>query len=75
MTPEERERRMKEAQEAFEKSPDVDYRWVFEDYKGVGGFNIPHRITKIEAGTPNEEWTIGKVKMNPKLTADKFVKK
>ncbi len=75
MTPEERERRTREAMEAFEKSPEVDYRWVFEDYKGVGGFNLPHRLTKIEAGTPTEEWTFAKIKLNAKMTADKFVKK
>jgi hypothetical protein len=66
---------MRQAMEAFEKSPDVDYRWSFDDYQTVGGFTLPHRITKIEAGTPNEEWTISKIKLNPKLTADKFVKK
>ncbi len=77
-TPEERaqrEQRMKEMAEAFEKSPDVDYRWAFSDYKSVGGLNLPHRLTKIEAGTPNEEWEISKYKTNPKITADKFEKK
>ncbi|MDX2041024.1 MAG: hypothetical protein SF097_07240 [Acidobacteriota bacterium] len=77
-TPEERaqrEQRMKEMAEAFEKSPDVDYRWAFSDYKGVGGLNLPHRLTKIEAGTPNEEWEISKYKVNPKLTPDRFEKK
>ena len=66
---------MKEMMEAFEKSPDVDYRWAFSDYKGVGGLNLPHRLTKIEAGTPNEEWEISKYKVNPKLAADRFEKK
>ena len=75
MTPEEMEKRMKEIAEAFEKSPDVDFRWAFADYKSVGGLNLPHRLTKIEAGTPNEEWEISKYKVNPKLTADKFEKK
>ena len=75
MTPEERDRRMKEAMDAFEKSPEVDYRWSFEDYRGVGGFNLPHRLTKIEAGTPNEEWTFSKIKLNAKMTADRFVRK
>ncbi len=75
MTPEERERMAKERAEAFEKSPDVDYRWAFDDFKSVGGLNIPHRLTKIEAGTPTEEWEITKFKVNPKLTADKFEKK
>ncbi|MFN0084509.1 MAG: hypothetical protein ACKVX9_03900 [Blastocatellia bacterium] len=75
LTPEEQERRMKEAQERFEKAPEVDYTWAFSDYKNVGGFNLPHRMTKSEGGTPNEEWEISKFKINPKLTADKFIKK
>jgi hypothetical protein len=74
-TPEERERFRKEAQERFEKTPDVDYRWAFSDYKSAGGLNLPHRMTKIEGGTPNEEWEISKIKVNPKLSPDKFVKK
>jgi hypothetical protein len=75
LTPEERERRMKEFQERFEKAPEVDYRWAFADYKSVSGLNLPHRVTKIEGGTPNEEWEISKIKINPKLSPDKFVKK
>lgn len=75
MTPEERERRMKEMMDNFEKAPEVDYSWSFSDYKSVGGFNLPHRLTRSQGGTPNEEWEISKYKINPKLTADKFVKK
>jgi hypothetical protein len=74
-TPEERERLIKEIQDRFEKAPEVDYRWAFGDYKSVGGLNLPHRMTKIEGGTPNEEWEISKIKVNPKLSPDKFVKK
>jgi hypothetical protein len=74
-TPEERERFMKEIQDRFEKAPEVDFRWAFGDYKSVGGLNLPHRMTKIEGGTPNEEWEISKIKVNPKLSPDKFVKK
>ena len=75
MSPEEMEKRMKEMADAFEKSPDVDFRWALSEYKNVGGLNLPHRLTKSEAGTPNEEWEISKYKINPKLTADKFEKK
>jgi len=75
LTPEERERIIKEAQERFEKAPEVDYRWAFSDFKSAGGLNLPHRMTKIENGTPNEEWEISKIKVNPKLSPDKFVKK
>lgn len=66
---------MKEAMERFEKAPEVDFRWAFTEYKSVGGLNLPHRMTKIQGGTPNEEWEISKIKVNPKLSPDKFVKK
>jgi hypothetical protein len=66
---------MKEAEERFEKAPEVDLRWAFTDYKSVGGLNLPHRLTKIQGGTPNEEWEISKIKVNPKISPDKFVKK
>jgi hypothetical protein len=76
MTPEERERRQKEMQEQFDKAPELDYRWQFDDYRNVNGLNLPHRITKSENGTPNEEWEISKYKANNnKITADKFVRK
>lgn len=75
MTPEERERRVKEAQENFAKAPEVTYSWTFADYKNVGGLNLPHRLTKSEGDTPNEEWEISKIKINTKLTPDKFEKK
>ena len=66
---------MKEAQDAFDKTPEVDFRWAFADYKSVGGLSLPHRLTKMEGNTPNEEWEISKIKINPKLSPDKFVKK
>jgi hypothetical protein len=75
MTPEERERRMKEAMENFDKAPEVDNSWAFSEYKNVGGLNLPHRMTRSQGGTPTEEWEISKIKINPKLSADKFVKK
>ena len=76
MTPEEIEKRNKERQEAFDKAPESDYRWAFDDYRNVNGLNLPHRITKSEGGTPNEEWEISKYKANNnKITADKFTKK
>lgn len=75
ITPEERERRMKEAQDNFAKAPEVTFSWTFAEYKNVGGLNLPHRLTKSEGDTPNEEWEISKIKLNPKLTPDKFEKK
>jgi outer membrane lipoprotein-sorting protein len=74
MTPEEMEKRRKEFEERMAKLPEVEFRWVFGDYKNVGGLNLPHRLTKSEAGKPNEEFEISKYKINPKISPDKFVK-
>jgi hypothetical protein len=74
-TPEEIERRRKEMLEAWEKAPEVEFQWMLAEYKSVGGLNLPHRITRGEAGTPNEEWEITKYKLNPSLKPDKFEKK
>ena len=74
-TPEEREKFLKEMETRMANAPEVEYRWIFEDYKNVGGINLPHRLTKSEAGKPNEELVISKYKINPKLSPDKFVKK
>lgn len=75
LSPEDRERIQKEMAERFEKAPDVEYSWAFSEYKNAGGLNLPHRLTKSEGGTPNEEWEISKYKINPKLSPEKFVKK
>ena len=75
MTPEERERRMKEFMENFEKAPEVDVSWTISDYKSFGGLNLPQRLTRSQGGTPVEEWELSKYKINPKLNPDKFVKK
>lgn len=75
LTPEEIEKRRQEMQEAYEKAPEIEFQWVLSDYKSVNGLTLPHRILRGEAGTPNEEWTINKYKINPSLKPDKFVKK
>jgi len=75
MTPEEIEKLRKERQEAYDKAPEIEFQWVVSEYKQVNGLNLPHRILRGEASTPNEEWTINKYKINPSLKADKFVKK
>ena len=72
MTPEEREKRMRDA---MERAPEVDVRLAFADYKTVNGISLPHRIVRSEGGTPTEETTISKYKINPSLKADKFEKK
>ena len=47
----------------------------FDDYTTEGGVKLPTRISLSVDGTPSEEWTIEKIKVNPSLKADLFQKK
>lgn len=69
------EKRMKEAEAEAAKQPDVEYQTRFSDYKQVGGILIPHKISKGMESETNEEFTVTKVKVNPALKPEKFVKK
>jgi hypothetical protein len=82
LTPEERERlraerekRMKELQEAWAKAPDVEVRWFVSEFRDINGIWLPHRLVKSTGSQVNEEWEIKKVKINPKLKPEKFEKK
>ena len=50
----------------------IEYRIFFTDWKEVDGIQFPHTIQRATAGTTTEEWTIAKVKLNPKIDAKKF---
>jgi hypothetical protein len=50
----------------------AEYRVYFGDWKEVDGIQFPHMLQRAMAGTTTEEWTIDKVKMNPKIDAKKF---
>jgi hypothetical protein len=52
--------------------PTVEYSLFFDDWREVDGINFPHVIRRATKGTTEEEWTITKVKVNPKLDAKKF---
>lgn len=75
ITPEERERRIQEMQERMAKLPDIDYFLRFSEYKSVGGLNLPHLVIRMTGDQVNEEWTIGKYKVNATIKPDKFEKK
>jgi hypothetical protein len=77
MTEEER----RKAREAAEKQIDelrnqppamVEFTVFFDDWRDAGGIQFPHRLRRASAGTTNEEWTVGKVKVNPKIDPKKF---
>lgn len=74
-TEEELQKRMKESEEEAAKQPDVEYQTRFSNYKEVSGIWLPHTISKGIESETNEELTITKVKINPSLKPEKFVKK
>jgi len=50
----------------------VEFTIFFDDWRDVGGVKFPHKLRRAVAGATNEEWTVNKVKVNPKIDAKKF---
>jgi hypothetical protein len=58
----------------MEKQPPamVEYTLFFDDWREEDGIKFPHALRRASAGTTTEEWTINKVKVNPKIDPKKF---
>jgi hypothetical protein len=54
---------------------EVEARWIASDYRKINGLTLPHRIARYTGGQLAEEIEIHKIKVNPALNPDKFVKK
>ena len=50
----------------------VEFTLFFDDWRDVGGIRFPHKLRRAMGGATNEEWTVGKVKVNPKIDPKKF---
>lgn len=50
-----------------------DYTIYFEDWRDVDGLKFPFRIRRAVGGTTTEEWSVGKVRLNPKIDPRKFI--
>lgn len=50
----------------------VEYTLFFDDWRDEDGIRFPHVLRRALAGTTTEEWTINKVKVNPKIDSKKF---
>ena len=74
VTPEEREKRLKELQEQMAKEPDVDYFLRFGDHKQVSGLTLPHLVTRATGDQTSEQWAI-KYKVNSNIKPERFEKK
>jgi hypothetical protein len=58
----------------MEKQPPVmiEYTLFFDEWREEDGINFPHALRRASAGTTTEEWTVNKVKVNPKIDPKKF---
>ena len=50
----------------------VDYTLYFDDWREEEGIKFPHALRRAAAGATMEEWTVTKVKVNPKIDSKKF---
>jgi hypothetical protein len=74
-TPEELERMRAERERMMREAPEVEVRWIVSEYRNVNGLNLPHLLVKSRGGQITEQVEIKKVKINPSLKPEKFVKK
>jgi hypothetical protein len=80
LTDEERKKLQEDAQKQIEQMRSqppvlVDYTIFFEEWRSVDGVQFPHKMRRAVGGDVTEEWTINKVKVNPKIDAKKFAVK
>ena len=50
----------------------ADFTLYFEDWRDADGIRFPFKIRRATGGTTGEEWTVSKVKINPKIDPKKF---
>ena len=50
----------------------ADFAIYFEEWREVDGVKFPFKMRRAMAGTTTEEWTINKVKVNPKVDPKRF---
>jgi hypothetical protein len=51
----------------------VDYAVYFEDWQDADGVRFPFKLRRAMEGNTVEEWSVSKVKINPKLDPKKFI--
>jgi hypothetical protein len=63
----------KQIQELSRQEPVMaDYTVYFEDWRDTDGVKFPFRMRRAMAGTTTEEWSVAKIRVNPKIDAKKF---
>lgn len=74
-SPEDIEKRVKEAEAAMAAAPEVEMQITFSDYREIEGITLPHHISRAIDGQATEEWEMKKFKLNPAIKPEKFDKK
>lgn len=60
--------------QALQSQPPVmsDFALYFEDWRDADGVKFPFKMRRATDGTTTEEWTVSRVKVNPKIDAKRF---
>jgi hypothetical protein len=73
MSDEEREKVREEIEKLRAQTPEmVEYSLFFDDWRTADGIRFPHAIQRAVGGTTDEEWTLSRPRVNPKIDAKKF---
>jgi hypothetical protein len=73
MTEEEREKLREEFEKMRNQPPEmVEYSLFFADWREADGIKFPHAIQRSVGGTTDEEWTLSRPRVNPKIDQKKF---
>lgn len=60
------------ARRELAEAPMVESSLFFDDWREVDGILFPHVLRRAAGDETSEEWTVNKVKVNPKIDAKKF---
>ena len=64
---------MAQVQEALKQPPEMaDFTVYFEDWRDADGVKFPFKMRRASGGDTTEEWSVSKVKVNPKIDPKKF---
>ena len=64
---------LKQAQEMQRQAPVmVDYTVFFEEWRDADGIKFPFKMRRAMGSETTEEWTVSKVKVNPKIDPKRF---
>jgi hypothetical protein len=50
----------------------ADFTLYFEDWRDADGLQFPFKVRRAMGGTTTEEWTVSRIKVNPKIDARRF---